>query len=222
MAHLNQQLFCMRVKSLFPDYFRDKMVLDIGGADINGSVKYLFKGCDRIVNDIWDGPGVHIVCKVRDIPFIKFNTVCMLEVSEHDSEYAETITEAIKRLMAGGLFLFTCASTNRPEHGTTRTSPQDSPFTTDYYKNLTESDIRAIPGFNDVWGYSRFEQRDTDLRFFGFKKGTPPKFKPSIWTFIAAYADYWESRRKKDITTVMKRGPTSTQIYKALIESLKK
>ena len=61
-----------------------------------------------------------------------------------------------------GLFTFTCASTGRPEHGTRRSGPQDAPLLMeqgdwgDYYKNLTEEDIREtlfIYGGTKLDGY---------------------------------------------------------------------
>lgn len=226
MSHLNQQLFCQRIKALFPDYFRHCSVLDIGGADINGSVRYLFKNCCYRVVDLWKGPGVDYVGKVADLTRFQYGTVCCLEVAEHDQEYPLTIMEGIKRLRLGGLFLFTCASEGRPEHGTKATSPQDSPFTTNYYKNLMEADIRAINGFNEVWEWCWFEQKDQDLRFYGFKKDpewpTIVLFNPSKWRFIRSYLAYWFLRRKMDVKNVIKKGPTSSEIYKALISSLKK
>lgn len=134
--------------------------------------------------------------------------------------------EGIKRLRPGGLFLFTCASEGRPEHGTKATSPQDSPFTTNYYKNLTEADIRSINGFNEVWEWCWFEQREADFRFFGFKKGGLHHpvfdFDSSKWRFVRAYLAYWFGRRKVDISNAIKKGPTSSEIYKALVNSLKK
>jgi len=224
MSHLNQQLFCQRIKALFPDYFRNRSVLDIGGADINGSVKYLFRGCRYAVIDIWDGPGVDYVGSVSDLSNYQYGTVCCLEVAEHDQDYPVTIMEGIKRLKPGGLFLFTCASERRAEHGTRATSPQDSPFTTDYYKNLTETDIRAISGFNEVWEWCCFDQRDGDLRFFGFKSGGKVyvSIRNARLRWLRAYFKYWFGRRKKDIREVIRKGPTSSEIYKALIKSLEK
>mgnify|MGYP001556421506 FL=1 len=146
MAHLNQQLFCQRVKAMFPDHFKNRKVLDIGGADINGTVRYLFRNCNYLSLDIWPGSGVDMVGTVDDLSphFFSFDTVCCLEVAEHDYNYARTIMKGIELLKPGGLFLFTCASTGRPEHGTNRTKPQDSPATTDYYRNLTRSDLGSI------------------------------------------------------------------------------
>jgi hypothetical protein len=83
-------------------------------------------------------------------------------------------------LKPDGLFCFTCASTGRPEHGTKRTSPQDSYGTignlldmVDYYKNLTEIDLNDVLSLNDlfsVWD-TYYNSETKDLYFVGIKKG---------------------------------------------------
>jgi SAM-dependent methyltransferase len=196
----------MKIKALFPSYFKNKEVLDIGGADINGSAKFLFKNCYYKVLDIWDGPGVDMIGKVTDLPNSECDdVVCYLEVAEHDEEYEKSILGAIRRLKPGGLFLFSCASTGRAEHGTKRTTPGCSPFTTDYYKNITKEDLTNIVGFSDAWHYSEFKVDGTDLYFFGFKKGgffksccLYSKFRPSLFRFIKSYFQYWFVCLKKD------------------------
>lgn len=71
--------------------------------------------------------------------------------------------------------MFTCATTGRQEHGTTRTTPQDSPFThtqfNDYYMNLTEYDVRQIPGFDNSFSEFKFSTNENtkDLYFYGVK-----------------------------------------------------
>jgi hypothetical protein len=54
----------------------------------------------------------------------------------------------MRMLKSNGLFIFTCATDGRAEHGTNRTSPADAPLLTgnwsDYYKNLTETDIMDV------------------------------------------------------------------------------
>ena len=64
----------------------------------------------------------------------------------------------VKLLKSGGLMVFTCASTGRHEHGTLRTTPDNAPFLGDisekwanYYKNLTEDDIRSVIDVNDIF-----------------------------------------------------------------------
>ena len=84
-------------------------------------------------------------------------------------------------LKPGGLFVFTCASTGRKEHGTARTSPNDSYGTisklvdmVDYYKNLTEIDVNKVLEFHktfSVWDtYYNFNSKD--LYFVGIKNGS--------------------------------------------------
>ena len=83
-------------------------------------------------------------------------------------------------LKPDGLFLFTCASTGREEHGTRRTSPSDSYGTianledmSDYYKNLTEIDINEVLPLNElftVWD-TYYNSDAYDLYFVGIKKG---------------------------------------------------
>jgi hypothetical protein len=77
----------------------------------------------------------------------------------------------------GGIFLFSCATTGRPEHGTRRTSPQDSPFTSeienDYYMNLTEQDIRKEINMENHFSQHQFIAREIwpqDLYFWGLAR----------------------------------------------------
>ena len=39
MAHKEQRDFCFRVKNIYPDFFKNKKVLDIGSLDVNGNSK---------------------------------------------------------------------------------------------------------------------------------------------------------------------------------------
>ena len=83
-------------------------------------------------------------------------------------------------LKADGLFVFTCASTGRPEHGTRQCKPHQSFGTLsdivdmrDYYKNLTEYDIDAVLSLKDSFSvfktyYNTFSK---DLYFVGIKNG---------------------------------------------------
>ena len=76
----------------------------------------------------------------------------------------------------GGLVVMTCATTGRPEHGTERSLPQDSPLTLakgwSYYKNLTEQDFKEAFNFNPFfkeWEFSANKEA-CDLYFYGIKQ----------------------------------------------------
>lgn len=85
----------------------------------------------------------------------------------------------VKLLKPNGLMVFTCASTGRHEHGTLRTTPDNAPFLinisekwANYYKNLTEDDIRSVIDVNGTFNEFGFEYEPVtcDLYFWGIKK----------------------------------------------------
>lgn len=181
MAHRQQQLYFERVKSKFPKYFTDVKVLDIGSLDINGNIKHFFTHPFYYVGvDLSEGRNVDVVSPghLYDSGFL-FDVVTSAECFEHDMYYARTLQNMVKLLKPNGLMMFTCASTGRPEHGTLRSNPSDAPFLqlidekwANYYKNLTEDDIRAVMDVNNLftdYGFE-FEPSSCDLYFWGIKK----------------------------------------------------
>jgi SAM-dependent methyltransferase len=175
MAHREQREWCELVKYAHPEFFIGTNVLDIGSLDINGNNRYLFEQCDYSGIDIGDGPNVDVVCsghlfKSDDL----FDVVISTECFEHDEYWEQTLKNVINNLLKdGGLFLFSCAAPGRPEHGTKKTSPKDSPFTTDYYRNLSEEDIRSVLDCDNIFSNYKFKTRKEfpqDLYFYGIKK----------------------------------------------------
>jgi hypothetical protein len=172
MSHQSQLNFVHSVKDIFPYFFKNKKVLEVGSLDINGTVRIFFNNCDYVGVDLAEGNGVDLVGRIHMLPLIdnSFDTVISCECFEHDKHWKETF-ETMWRI-AKGLVIFSCATTGRPEHGTTATSPADSPFTNDYYKNLTEEDFREAFYLNDMFSKYEFKvnQRPEDLYFWGLKK----------------------------------------------------
>lgn len=178
MAHPEQAVFCKYVKSLYPEKFVNAKVLDVGSLDINGNNRYLFEAVESYFGiDVGRGKNVDMVCLGHEFsPGMVYDIVISTECFEHDMHWKETILNCISLTRQGGIFMFTCATTGRQEHGTTRTTPQDSPFThslfNDYYMNLTEYDIRQIRGFDSFWETYYFDtnKNTKDLYFYGIKK----------------------------------------------------
>lgn len=180
MAHLQQKNFCEKVKRSLPQYFSGVNVLDVGSLDINGNNRYLFSDYNYTGIDIAPGRNVDAVSKGHEwnAPDESYDVIISSECFEHDMYYPQTLSNIVRMLKPSGLFLFTCATTGRPEHGTRRTSQQDSPFTAslddwcDYYKNLTEKDIREVLDIEKIFSshYFEIEPFICDLYFFGIKK----------------------------------------------------
>jgi len=180
MAHQEQIDFCTSVKTLYPEHFKGVKVLDIGSLDINGNNRYLFEDCEYTGIDIGPGPNVDQVVSGHLFKSdTQFDVIISTECFEHDKHYAQTLRNAYNLLKQGGLLMFSCAAPGRPEHGTTRTSPKDSPFTTDYYKNLSEMDIIAAFTFmggnsmEDLFIERNYQTRTEfpqDLYFYGIKR----------------------------------------------------
>ena len=180
--HDQAKNFTIFVKKIFPNFFINKRVLDVGAGDINGNNRFLFEGCEYNGNDVIEAKNVTIVSKTKDLPFQDntFDTIISTECFEHDPEYKESLIKIYNMLKPDGLFCFTCASTGRPEHGTRRTSKQDSYGTiggledmSDYYKNLTETDLNEVLPLNklfSVWD-TYYNSKSKDLYFVGIKNG---------------------------------------------------
>lgn len=181
MAHVEQKDFCKQVKAIFPEYFTNVDVCDIGSLDINGNNHYLFENYSYIGVDIGRGKNVNVVSKGHEFKPVdgkKFDTVISTECFEHDMYWNKTIINICENLVKdGGMFLFTCATAGRPEHGTRSSLSNDSPFTSeagewsDYYMNLTEEDVRKAIDLDKYFKIYRFyvETTSCDLYFWGIK-----------------------------------------------------
>jgi hypothetical protein len=173
MSHKAQKDFLLRIKSKFPYFFKGVKVLDIGSLDINGNNRFLFEESLYIGVDVGPGKNVDVVCPghLFTSKFL-FDVVISTECFEHDIHYKETILNAVSLTKPGGIFLFTCASTGRKVHGTSTKGLKDNPFLpwSDYYKNLTEEDVREVldcSKFSEF--YFEYYQPHRDLYFYGIK-----------------------------------------------------
>ena len=179
MEHPDQLEFVGFVSRFMPRYFAHSRVLEIGSLDINGSVRMFFLEPARYVGiDVAEGPGVDRVCLGHEFRGDEgsWDAVLSCESFEHNPLYRETFTNMIRLARPGALVLFTCAAVGRPEHGTSRTSPEASPLTIElgweYYRNLSQGDFSAdeIAGAFDAHAFFR-NFRSADLYFVGLTRG---------------------------------------------------
>lgn len=170
MAHPEQRDFFKRLQADYPGMFVDVSVLEIGSLNINGTIRDFFDAREYVGVDVAPGAGVDVVAEGQDLtyPDGSFDVAVSAECFEHNPYWLETFENMVR--MSRRWVVFTCASTGRPEHGTARTTPQDSPFTLawDYYRNLSEDDFRSVFDF-DVFEFHRFEYNPVscDLYFVG-------------------------------------------------------
>lgn len=170
--HTQQQRFCEEMRTRWPEFFTGVRVVDFGSLDINGSNRDLFADSDYTGIDLGPGKGVDVVCRAHTYtPSEPVDIVISTEMLEHDAYWEDSLENALRILRKGGLLLCTCASSKRPEHGTTRSSPADAPFVGEYYRGLEQEDIVSVFDIAtdfDWWMFSGNEAPG-DLYFCGRK-----------------------------------------------------
>lgn len=98
-------------------------ILDVGGADVNGSVRGYFPNSMIQGVDIGAAPGVDFVFDASDPePWAQigpYDLVIATELFEHCEPWRAVIANMAKSLDVAGpqIFIATCASTGRPPHG---------------------------------------------------------------------------------------------------------
>ena len=173
MAHEAQREYFTRLRNQFPQYFTGVKVLEIGSLNINGTVKDFFTATEYVGVDVAPGEGVDVVAQGEELtyPDNSFDVVVSAECFEHNPEWVATFQNMWR--MSSDFVVMTCASTGRPEHGTTASKPEDSPYTLewDYYGNLTEADLREHFDIDFLFTEYSFEYNSAacDLYFYGRK-----------------------------------------------------
>lgn len=140
------------LKNKYPKRFKDKDVLEIGSLDVNGSIRGLFENCGYNGLDVAPGAAVNIVSIAHEYKTDKrYDVVCSANALEHDMHWRKTLRKMYELTRPGGLMWFVACS-NWEEHGTKRTSPEQSLTTTineewaNYYKNLDVKDVMSVLG----------------------------------------------------------------------------
>lgn len=171
--HTEVEQHVERIKSLTPNYFSNKKVLEVGSLNINGSVRKYFTSCNYTGIDIGEGPGVDKVIAIHQLSEPNtYDTLISTEMLEHDIHWKESLRSMYDNLKPKGLLILTCAGPTRQEHGTKRTTPGDSPYTTDYYRNITLEDFKSVlPEDLFLVYHLEYVRGDADLCFYGIKKG---------------------------------------------------
>jgi len=174
MAHEQQKQFVARVKRMYPQYFSGVKVIDFGSLDINGNNRIHFNDYTYTGVDIGNGNNVDVVSRAKDYNKDKdFDVVISTEMLEHDEQYVDSLKKMHEVCREGGIIILTAASEGRAEHGTIASDGgYSSPFTTEYYKNITEAELREAWDFDALFSEWKIEynRRSADIYFYGIKK----------------------------------------------------
>jgi len=151
MSHPEQTRFVHLVRDLNATAITGARILEVGSFDVYGTFRSMFESAGEYIGiDLSDGPGVDLVLSAHEMvvggEFAgesaagNFDVVISCEALEHDPDWRLTVTNSLTLLRSPGMLVVTCASTGRPEHGTTRTNPEESPGTQslgwDHYANV--------------------------------------------------------------------------------------
>lgn len=178
MAHPDQYKFVDLIKEHLSFFFEGTNVLEIGSLDINGSVRTIFAAKAYTGVDVAPGKGVDVVSEgqLLEYPTGVFDVAISCECLEHNPFWVETVSNMIRMTKPGGLVIISCATTGRAEHGTSRTSVDDSPLSVgkgwEYYRNISTSTFRRT--FNLAHSFDDYilltNWSNFDLYFVGIRK----------------------------------------------------
>lgn len=191
--------FTFIAKQLKYYFSKNKLVLDVGSGDFNGTNRVFFDpSCQIHGNDVFPGRNVDLVYKTSELPFFEptFDTIISSNCFQNDPEFKESIKKIVSILRPGGLLLFSCPTTGCPEFGTRRHVPQASfgakaglSKWKDYFRTLTLQDIKDAIPLNSV--FSRYiiceNKKSHDIFFLGIKKD--PK-RPDYFPEFEEFEEY--------------------------------
>lgn len=115
--------------------------VDLGGRNVNGSIRELFDPASWTAVDIADGPGVDVVANVTNWqPDREWDLVCSTELLEHVAVPSWVIDTMYRCCRPGGVILITAAAPPRAPHSSTGASvvPQG-----EHYRNIEPEVLQA-------------------------------------------------------------------------------
>jgi SAM-dependent methyltransferase len=127
-------------------------VLDIGGRNINGTVRPAFPAARFTILDIAPGDGVDIVANAAEwTPDQSYDVVTCSEVFEHTPDWRGIVETAYAALRPGGRFIATMAGPGRPPHSAVDGGWWLHPG--EHYANIEPAELKdalVAAGFVDV------------------------------------------------------------------------
>lgn len=221
-AYKNAERFYLQYCS---NNIEDKIVLDIGSYDANGTLKPIFEKSRQYIGlDQSSGPNVDIVSSSHNImlPENYFDIIVSSSCFEHDDMFWVTFLEMSKLLKEGG-YIYINAPSNGPYHA----YPVDNwRFYKDSWKALEKwaikngHDIKLIEHYidpdnmggpwNDSVGiYTKYGNKVSDI----YKKINCTSDKDSVGYIEFFYDDFFANKKYKNILEIGCRDGESIRLW---------
>lgn len=180
MAHPAQQEFLRSCFVRFGALIANaENVLEVGSQDLNGSIRDFFPDSSSknwLGIDIGPGKGVDLVVpgELLQLPSAWADASLSSECFEHAKNWSEIFLNMIRSTRSGGLVILTFAGPGRPAHGTLDSDPYSSPFTSEYYKNISPSELLDSVKVEQYFTRFSFEvnQETCDTFFWGMRSSS--------------------------------------------------
>jgi len=116
--HHNNILWLRDLREKYPENFTKAKVLEIGSADIAGTIRSEFIDCKYIGVDQNSGPGVDLVSDAKETIFKPeyFDTLAIFSVFEHDLGWKETLKHNLQWLKRGGICIICFGAEGNEPH----------------------------------------------------------------------------------------------------------
>ena len=132
------------VEYVFESLNVNDRILEVGSANVNGSVREMFNGNPYVGIDLDPGPGVDVVMDAHHLVHMfgpdSFEIVLCLEMLEHDPNPWVTLQQIGQVLAPGGALVLTCRGNGFKEHN----NPDLWRFMADGMKLLVEQSGLAL------------------------------------------------------------------------------
>jgi hypothetical protein len=177
MSHLAQIEFVESVIRRFNlTSLLDKNILEVGSQDINGNVSSLFEDTPSttwVGIDIGAGKNVDLIVpgELIQLPSSWADISISTECFEHTSAWKEILLNMIRITKEFGIVILTFGGVGRKAHGTIDTDTKPSPYTNNYYKNISLVDLVTALDIDKY--FSRFSieinHQHCDTYFWGIR-----------------------------------------------------
>lgn len=117
--HAGNHEFLAYLKGKYPASFHGARVLELGAADLGGSVRTSFERCHYTGVDITRGHGVDVVRAAKNTEFfgeLPFDTLIAFSLFEHDPDWRESLAHNLQWLRSGAMVFLTWGAEGNQHH----------------------------------------------------------------------------------------------------------